>query len=104
MGNNVEICFRNFLRLVLLIAFFVAIGTAIYKWWEEEAYLSIDFDSKEISIPSLTLCPAVVDSLSYQNFGLEQNKTLVQFHEQIEPITNRVIKAEFIEGDDVDYA
>ncbi len=91
--------FRLILRIVLTIGFLVAVGNSIYTWMLEDTYLSIEYDTGNIPIPSITICPYIIDT-NYPRYAKGGNKTLTQLIDEIEPFRNSIMEATFIIGDE----
>ncbi len=88
---------RRFVQAVLVILFCLAVGNGVYNWYMKYTNTVISYQGTAIPFPSMTICPAM-EVTSDKTFAAGQNQTLVDFYDNMEWFSSKIIEATVYNG------
>ena len=91
--------FRFFIQGIMFFGFVVITINAIKKLDAETTNISVDYEVDLFPLPSLTICPIMVNLKTYPMFGtFSVNKTIMDFYQQVKSVKESLISFNFFEG------
>ncbi len=85
--------FRNGLKYFLIAAFFLIIGFNVKQVLDMQTMITLEEDLTSLPVPSVTICPLMLDPGAYPIFRHGRDQSLGQFMEQVESMKTDILEA-----------